>query len=214
MKKRNVLFFAVIALIAIFAVSCQSKPAVTDGTAAPANDPNYNYRVTGNFAGWTQTFDAQYTMENVSKADPRIAPIHAALADALYVYLYEYNPGAFDPAGWTVDGYPGNPDDRTGKGTWDGNLAIKVIRLVADATEESGWFFDMWVPSTEAGAVRNLTPDTLIVGANVLDEVRDDVQDGLGSVNSNPTLLKGAVPYYFVFAVMGDRARAVGAIVK
>jgi len=96
----------------------------------------------------------------------------------------------------------------------DGVFAVKFIRLNPDSAEPSGWIYDMWIPSTEAGGVKNLSPDTLFVPKDRSDEERDAAGDGLGSCNDNPVLLKGAVPYYIVFAVFKDKSRGVGAVVK
>jgi len=210
MKKRQVLFIAIIAIIALFAVGCANiqKGIPTGWNPAPAaSDAKYNYRITGQFAGWTQTYDAKYMMENVSKDDRRLAPLGAALDDALYVYLKEYTPDTEEPAGWSVEFSGMNI-------SLDGNFAVKVIRLIEDATDDSGWFFDMWIPSREAGGVINLSPSTLYTPPARVPEVATAAGDGLGGNDDNPVLLKGAVPYYIVFAVLEGGRRAMGAIVK
>ncbi|MCL2244745.1 MAG: hypothetical protein FWC03_09835 [Treponema sp.] len=217
MKKTQMLFVAAIIAISIIAIGCAGQPAASSSTAAPAaaaaapagpaNDPNYNYRITGNFAGWGNSYEAEWMMENVSKDDPRIAPIRDALADAMYVYLKEYTPDVSNPAGWDVTYSGANI-------SLDGNFAVKFIRLVADASEESGWFHDMWVPSTEAGGIKNLSPDTVFTPMARSDEEAEAAGDGLGSNNGNPVLIGGVNTYYVVFAVMNDRSRAMGAVVK
>ena len=205
--RKKWMIIGVIVMLAVIAAGCASTSGTAATTRAVAeNDPNFNYRVTGQFAGWGQTFEAQYMMENVAKDDPRIAPIHAALADANYVYLYEYTPDTANPAGWTTD-FPGAGI------SVDGNFCVKIIRLIADSTEASGWFFDMWIPSTEAGGVSNLSPNTFFTPMARTDEEADAAGDGLGSNNGNPVLLKAGT-YYIVFAVMNDRSRAMGAVAK
>jgi len=177
------------------------------GCDKATEDPNYGYRTTGHFADWGSNFEQRFMMENVSKSDARIKDIKGALKDAQYVYLWEYNSAAVAPAGWTVD-YPGAGISQ------DGRFAVKFIRLGKDDFESSGYAFDMWIPSTEAGGVRNLSPDTLFVPMDRSDEAANAAGDGLGSNNGNPVLLKGAQTYYIVFAVLKDRSRAVGAVVK
>jgi len=191
---------AVIAIVMLGLAACDSK-------AVP--DPAHNYRVTGHFADWGSNFDSNFMMTNVSKSDARIKAIKGALKDAEYVYIYEYTPNLSKSAGWNVE-YSG----ATPPISLDGVYAVKIIRLNPDSLEPSGWAYDMWVPSTEAGGVKNLSPDTMFVPKDRSDEERDAAKDGLGSCNDNPVLLKGAVPYYIVFAVFKDKSRGIGAVVK
>jgi len=146
-------------------------------------------------------------MTPVSKSDARIKPIKSALSNAQYIYIYEYTPSQYSQADWNVtyDG-PGISQN--------GILAVKFIRFLKDPSEPSGWLFDMWMPSTEAGGLKNLSPDTLFTPKNRSDEERDAAKDGYGSNNDNPVLLKGSVPYYVVFAVFKDKSRGMGAVVK
>jgi hypothetical protein len=146
-------------------------------------------------------------MTNVSKSDARLKDIKGALKDALYVYIYEYTPNMSRAAGWNVEYSGANI-------SLDGVFAVKFIRLNKDSFESSGWAFDMWMPSTEAGGIKNMAPDTLFVPKDRSNEERDAAGDGLGSYNDNPVLLKGAVPYYIVFAVFKDKSRGMGAVVK
>ena len=203
-QKMKIFCVMVIMLVMGFTLTgCAGTPTSASRSARPASDPNYTYRVTGDFAGWTSFYEDDYMMENVAANDPRINSI-GALSNALYIYLYEYTPDTANPAGWTVD-YPGF--------SIDGNFAVKIIRLVSSDYEPEGWEFDIWIPSTEAGGVTNLTPDTLITPANRSDEARDAARDGLGSYNDNPAL-RSPGTYYIVFAVMNDRTRAIGAVLK
>jgi len=188
----------VVAVIAFGFAACSSKAV---------EDPAHNYRVTGHFADWGSNYASEFMMTNVSKSDSRIKAIKGALKDAEYVYLYEYTPNMSKAAGWNVE-YPG------ANISLDGVYAVKFIRLNPDSSEASGWAFDMWMPSTEAGGIKNLSPDTLFVPKDRSNEERDAAGDGLGSYNDNPVLLKGAVPYYIVFAVFKDKSRGMGAVVK
>ena len=188
-------FLVLVAIIAFGIISCGGK-------AVP--DPTYNYRVTGNFAGWGSNFEQRYMMENVARGDPKIKPLSGALRNAEHIYLYEYTPAG--NAGWNVT-YPGAGINV------DGDFAVKFIRLSVDTSDPSGWGFDMWMPSAEAGGFSNLSPDTLFVPMNRTDEARDEAGDGLGSNNDNPVLLRPGT-YYIVFAVMKDRTRAMGAVLK
>ena len=190
--------FAVIAIIALGLAACDSKAV---------EDPAHNYRVTGHFADWGSNYAGGFMMTPVSKSDARIKAIKGALKDAQYIYLYEYTPNMSRAAGWNVE-YPG------ANVKLDGVFAVKIIRLNPDALESSGWAFDMWVPSTEAGGVKNLSPDTIFVPKDRSNEERDAAGDGLGSYNDNPVLLKGPVTYYVVFAVFKDKSRGIGAVVK
>jgi hypothetical protein len=190
--------FAVIAVIALGLTSCGGKPVP---------DPAHNYRVTGHFADWGSNYEAKFMMTNVSKSDAKVKAIKGALKDAQYIYVYEYTPNLAQSAGWNVD-FPGAGI------SLDGVYAAKIIRLNPDPSESSGWAFDMWIPSAEAGGVKNLSPDTLYVPKDRSNEERDAAGDGLGSYNDNPVLLKGAVPYYIVFAVFKDKSRGMGAVVK
>jgi hypothetical protein len=192
--------FAVIAIIALGLIACDSKAV---------EDPDHNYRVTGHFADWGSNYAKEFMMECVSKSDARIKDIKGALKDAQYVYLYEYTPNLSKAAGWNVEYSGANIKV-------DGVYAVKFIRLNRDSSEASGWVYDMWIPSKESSglAFTNLSPDTLFVPKNRSDEERDAAGDGLGSSNDNPVLLKGAVPYYVVFAVFKDKSRGMGAVLK
>jgi len=189
--------FMVIAVIAVCVIGCDKA----------VEDPTYNYRTTGHFADWGSTYDANFMMTNVSRSDARIKDLKAALKDAQYIYLWEYDTTRVAPAGWTVD-YSGAGISQ------DGRFAVKIIRLARDSYEASGWGFDMWMPSTEAGSLKNLSPDTMYTPMDRSDEAADAAGDGLGSNNGNPVLLKGAQTYYVVFAVFKDRSRGIGAAVK
>jgi hypothetical protein len=199
MNKFGTIFLTVLFVIstAVFFISCDK--------ATP--DPNFNYRVTGHFAGWGSHFESQFMMENVARSDARIRPLRSALRGAQHIYLWEYTPNTANAAGWSVV-YPGVNINL------DGMYAVKFIRLAPDDFEVSGWMFDMWIPSAEAGGITNLSPDTLFTPMNRSDEARDAAGDGLGSNNDNPVLLGGPVSYYIVFAVMRDRSRAMGAVLK
>jgi len=162
-------------------------------------DPNYNYRVTGHFANWDSNYEQRFMMTSIAITDERIKDIRGALTDAMYIYLWEYNAASVNPAGWTVN--------YSGAGiNLDGRFAVKIIRLMKNGD------FDMWMPSAEAGGMRNLSPDTLYVPMNRSDAARDAARDGLGSNNDNPVLLNGAQTYYIVFAVFRDGSRGLGAV--
>ena len=190
-------FILIAAVVAVSLVGCDKA----------VEDPTYNYRTTGHFADWGSLYDGNFMMTNVARSDARIRALRNALRDAEYIYLYEYNPSQVSPAGWTVD-YPG------ANISVDGRYAVKFIRLARDSFEPSGWGFDMWIPSTEAGGIRNLSPDTLFVPRDRSDEAAAAAGDGLGSNNGNPVLLGNASAYYVVFAVFKDRSRGMGAVVK
>jgi len=197
--------FGITALIVLMIIGIAALFAACD--TKPVPHPNFNYRTTGHFADWGYNFDARFIMENIASTDKRIAPIKNALKNAAHIYLWEYNTAAISNAGWTVD--------YSGPGiSADGKFAVKFIRLKVDTTEPSGWFFDMWIPSTEAGGITNLTENTLYVPMARSDEAAAAANDGRGSENSNPVLLGGNGTYYIVFAVMKDNSRAMGAIKK
>jgi hypothetical protein len=189
--------FLIIAVSAVCVIGCDKA----------VEDPDYNYRTTGAFADWGSNYDAAFMMTNVSRSDARIKDLKAALKDAQYIYLYEYDTTRVPAAGWTVD-YPGAGI------SVDGRFAVKLIRLIKDSYDPSGWGFDMWMPSTEAGSLKALSPDTLFTPMDRSDEAAAAANDGLGSNNGNPVLLKGAQTYYVVFAVFKDRSRGIGAVVK
>ncbi|MDR2701002.1 MAG: hypothetical protein LBB72_01060 [Spirochaetaceae bacterium] len=199
MNTRNIARGAAIAVIAVIALAACGGKAV--------EDPDHNYRVTGHFADWGSNYASEFMMTCVSKSDARIKAIKNELKDAVYIYVYEYTPDMSKAAGWNVE-YPG------ANIKLDGVFTVKFIRLNPDPSEQSGWAFDMWMPSTESGGVKNLSPDTLYVPMDRSNEERDAAGDGLGSYNDNPVLLKGAVPYYIVFAVFKDKTRGMGAVIK
>ena len=201
MRKMNVptpvFWILLLVTIAVIFTGC--------GKATP--DPNYNYRVTGHFADWGSNYEEKFMMTNVAKSDARIKEIKSELKDAQYIYLYEYTPNKDAPAGWNVT--------YSGKGiSLDGIYAIKFIRLEKDASEPSGWAYEAWMPSTEVSSFRGLSPDTIFVPMDRSNEMRDAAGDGLGSVNDNPVLLKGSVPYYVVLVIFKDGSRGIGAVVK
>jgi uncharacterized lipoprotein NlpE involved in copper resistance len=195
MKKLG--FILVAAVIAFCLIGCDKAK----------EDPSFKYRTTGHFAGWGSNYEQNFMMTNVSKSDARIKDIKSALKDAMYIYIYEYTPDRSSLAGWNVE-YSGASI------SLDGIYAVKIIRLAQDSGEQSGWAYDMWIPSTEAGGVKNLSPDTMFVPKDRSNEDRDAAGDGLGSYNDNPVLLKGAQTYYIVFAVFKDKSRGMGAVVK
>jgi len=199
MKKSNIAVLSVLLLVVFAAVFTACEKA--------APDPNFNYRVTGHFANWGSNYDEKFMMTPVAKSDPKLKPIKSELKDAQYIYIYEYTPNQNSLAGWNVS-YAGPGINM------DGIFAVKFIRLSKDPSEPSGWMFDMWMPSAEAGGLKNLSPDTLFTPKNRSDEERDAAKDGYGSNNDNPVLLKGSVPYYVVFAVFKDKSRGMGAVVK
>ena len=197
MKKTIIAVLLLIAFAAIF-TGCSAKA-----------DPNFNYRVTGHFAGWGSNYEEKYMMTPVSISDKRIAPLKDALKGAQYIYIYEHSEiDRANPTGEAVryEGYGVSLDLI---------YAIKFIRLVKDSSEPSGWAHDAWMPSTEVTGFRSsLSPDTIIVGMDRSDEAAAAAGDGLGSVNGNPLLLKGARPYYIVLAIFKDKSRGIGAVVK
>jgi len=199
MKKSNIAVLSVFLLV-VFAVVFTACEKATP-------DPNFNYRVTGHFANWGSNYEEKFMMTPVAKSDARLKPIKSELKDAQYIYIYEYTPNQSSLAGWNVS-YAGPGINL------DGIFAVKFIRLSKDPSEPSGWMFDMWMPSAEAGGLKNLSPDTLFTPKNRSDEERDAAKDGYGSNNDNPVLLKGPVPYYVVFAVFKDKSRGMGAVVK
>jgi hypothetical protein len=202
MKTRKIALFAALAVIAVITLGLTAC-----GGGKVVEDPDHKYRITGHFADWGSNYEGEFMMTCVSKSDARIKAVKGALKDAQYIYLYEYTPDMSKAAGWKME-YPG------ANVSLDGVFAAKVIRLNPDSYESSGWAFDMWIPSTEAGGVKNLSPDTMFVPKDRSNEERDAAGDGLGSYNDNPALLKGAVPYYIVFAVFKDKSRGMGAVLK
>jgi hypothetical protein len=190
----SVLFL--IAFAVIFTACDSAKP-----------DPEHNYRVTGAFADWGSNYETRFMMMPVAKSDARISAIKSELKNAQYVYIYEYTPNASSPAGWNVE-YTG-ANVRV-----DGIYAVKLIRLNPEPSEPSGWMYDMWMPSTEAGGLKNLSPATMYMPLDRSPETAEAAGDGLGNFNDNPVVLKGAVPYYIVFAVFKDKTRGMGAVLK
>jgi hypothetical protein len=201
MNTRSIARSVAITLIAVIALGL----AACGGKAV--EDPAHKYRVTGHFASWGSNYADEFMMTSVSSSDARVKAVKDALKDAQYVYVYEYTPDMSKTAGWNVEYSGANIK-------LDGVFAVKFIRLNPDKSESSGWAFDMWIPSTEGGGIKNLSPDTLFVPKDRSNEERDAAGDGLGSYNDNPVLLKGAVPYYIVFAVFKDKSRGMGAVVK
>ena len=199
MKKTIIAVFTVVLLIAF--------AAIFTGCGKATPDPNYNYRVTGQFADWGSNYEEKYIMTPVAKSDARIKPMKSELKNAKYIYLYEYTLDRNNPAGWTVE-YPG-----VGIRV-DGIAAVKFNRLQKSSSEPSGWELDVWMPSTEAGNFRGLTPDVMYVPLDRSNEQRDAAGDGLGSVNDNPVLLKGSGTYYVVLVIFNDNSRGIGAVVK
>ena len=196
MKKSIIAVLSVLLLVTLAAVftSCGVKA-----------DPRYNYRVTGAFADWGPHYEAKFMMTQVAASDKRLAPIKSELKNAQYIYVYEYTPDRDNPAGWYIE--------YTGAGIRvDGIQGIKFIRLSANPSEPSGWAHDAWMPSTEMRGFRSITPDTIYVAPDRTDEARDAAGDGLGSVNDNPALLKGARPYLVVLAIYKDGSKGIGAV--
>jgi len=166
MKKINIIVIAVclLAVCAVTFTACRKA----------RQDPDYNYRVTGHFANWTSNYEEKFMMTPVAKCDARLKPIKPMLTDAQYIYLYEYTPNKNNAANWNVI--------YSGKGiNVDGIYALKFIRLEKDSSDSSGWTFNMWMPSAEAGGLKNLSPDTLFTPMNRSDEERDGAKDGLAA---------------------------------
>jgi hypothetical protein len=208
MKTRKIALFAALAVIAVIAaVAVIALGLAERGGGEALEDPDHNYRITGQFAKWGSNYADDYMMTCVSKSDERIKAVRKALKDAQYVYLYEHTPDMSNAAGWKIT-YPG------ANISVDGIFAVKIIRLNHDSRESSGWKFGLRIPSEEAGGLRNLSPDTMFLPKDRSNEERDAAGDGLGGYNDYPALLKGAVPYYIVFAVFKDKSRGMGAVLK
>jgi len=199
--------YIMLLLLVSVGIMAQAQQSAFQGTWNAEYDPNYNYRVTGQFATWGSNYEEKFMMTPVDKSDARLNPIKSQLNDAQYIYIYEYKPSQYSNAEWSVK-YSGP------KININGIYAIKIIRLEKDPTEPSGWMFDMWIPSAEAGGLKNLSPDTLFTPKNRSDIERDAAKDGYGSNNDNPVLLKGPVSYYVVFAIFKDKSRGMGAVIK
>ena len=147
---------------------------------AEFDDEEHAHPEEGDAAG-----DEDFKMEAVAINDERIASLKKELKDATFIYVKEITLSAED-AGWTmtykIDGV---------EHTYNGNLAVKVIKTDATDTENIPVW---WAQSPESGRVNNLTPETLYVSP--FDNANDD---GEGDWNANPCAL-AAGTYYMVFA--------------
>lgn len=166
-----------------------------------AVEPEYDYYVTGNFAGWDETFgDPEYHFQMTHIDDPNISTLRDQLISADNIYTVDIQIPD-ESAGWdfsyTIDG---------SEVVFDGNLTIKFAKtetIYGDAIPM--W----WAPSPESGQVYNLTPETLFMPSYV-DSNSDDYIEGLGDWNSNPVVYEPGI-YRIVLSEI-DGSLYLGAI--
>ena len=173
MKKLLTLVFALVAVLGL--VSC-GKAAV---------NPDKDYYAVGQFQGWTVKEEAK--MEAVASVKG------LKIKNAKYIYAKDCEFSA-DAAGWS---------ETIGEVTYDGNLAVKVVRTAAGDAES----VDFWAQNKESGKVTNLTESTLFIGAY------QEEDEGQGSWASN-VFVKEAGTYTIVFVEFADGSLGMGAVKK
>jgi len=158
-------------------------------------DPDHNYFVTGNFAGWGDaptTFEEdgttlKYLLEPIGIGDERIDTVANQLINPAFLYLKEILLPS-TAAGWNVKYV------RTSGGTeetFDGNLTVKILQVDVDAEVPVP---NYWAQNPESGVVNNLTPSTLYIPPFF----EEAPYEGAGDWNGNPVALTHG-RYYLVF---------------
>lgn len=163
--------------------------------------PEYDYYVTGNFAGWHETFgDPDYHFQMTHIDDPDISSLRDQLINADNIYTVDVQIPE-ETAGWdfsyTIDG---------SEVVFDGNLTIKFAKtetIYGDAIPI--W----WAPSPESGQVYNLTPETLFM-PNYVGPNSEDYIEGLGDWHHHPLVYEPGI-YRIVLSEI-DGSLYLGAI--
>ena len=201
--------FVTLFVVAILAVSCVCALAACNNE--PLAHEGYEYTITGQFNGWGLNFDetdstkldAKYTMEAITVSDSRVKSIKKELKNVKYLYIIE-NTFVNEGAGWDIK-------YATSEGaevqTWDGNMAIKVLRAKFNAAA-SDWTND-WLPDAGGTTFRSLTPSTLYMPPHS----EAPLWENSGAWNDNPVVMKAGT-YYVVFAAFNDGTFGLGAIAK
>jgi hypothetical protein len=189
MKRRKDMkkFIPLVLLLSAALASC--------GTPAILADADYDYFVTGQFAGWGDAPTAleedgetlKYIMEAISVADARVASVKGQFRNPEFLYVKEIVLPA-TAAGWDVK------YTRTSGGTeesFDGNLTVKVQQVDKDAEVPVP---NYWAQNPESGIVNNLTPNTLYIPPFF----EEAPYAGSGDWNGNPVALTAGT-YHLVF---------------
>lgn len=172
----------VFALVAVLGLASCGKAAV---------NPDKDYYAVGAFNGWG---------DSVGKAEAKMEAVASVkglkIKNAKYIYAVDCTFSA-DPAGWS---------ETIGEVEYDGNLAIKVVRTAAGDPES----IDFWAQNKESGEVKNLSPETLVLGKY---RETDTEEDGLGTWGSN-AFVKEAGTFTIVFVEFADGSLGMGAVKK
>lgn len=190
MKKVSILAFVLAVVLSL------TMLAGCGGNDILAN-PDKEYFVTGQFAGWGDAFGkAEYKMTATSLNDEALTSVKSSLKGAKYLYIIKGVVIADSGAGWEAD-YVVNGEVAKA----DGNQSLKFLQGAV-----GGEAPDWWGQSPESGEFKNLTPDTLwIPGYTETPEVGPDW-------NGNMVILKAGT-YTIVLAVFGDY-KAAGVIAE
>lgn len=183
MKKILTFLFALVAVLGL--ASC--------GKAV--ENPEKDYYVVGQFNGWGDSIGKpEFKMSAVAANDKAVKNLK--IKDAKYVYALEVVFPAED-AGWNVS--------ISGGDTFNGNLAVKVVRTEKDDPES----INFWAENKESGEVKNLSPETLFVPAYR----EQDEADGKGTWADNGCV-REAGTYTIVFVEFEDGSLGMGAVKK
>ncbi|NMA04829.1 MAG: hypothetical protein GX931_00470 [Acholeplasmataceae bacterium] len=182
MRKLKVLLIMVLGLFVLAA--CQKDEILENA--------DKDYYVAGTITSWGDNYH-EFKMEAIKLSDERVKSVKSQLKGVKSLYILEIVLPE-EAAGWentfTIDG---------AEVTYDGSLAVKVIRTAKDDKDA----VDFWAQNKESGEITNLTPDTLFMPKYV-----EENPDGDGTWADNP-FAKEAGTYYLVFAEKGAGLEAV-----
>ena len=202
---------ATILLVAMLAVACIGVLAACNND--PLENPDYSYVITGAFNGWkvntdaddATKLDAKYQMEAIAKSDARVKSIKKELKNVKYLYIVE-NEFVNEGAGWDIK-------YATSEGaevqTWDGNMAVKVIKTAYEGIGDTAAWSAAWLPDAGGTTFRSLTPSTLYMPPHS----EAALWENSGAWNDNPVVMEAGT-YYIVFAEFTDGTFGLGAIAK
>ena len=165
------------------------------GTPAILADADYDYFVTGQFAGWGDAPIAleedgetlKYLLEAISVADDRVASVKSQFSNPEFLYVKEIVLPE-TAAGWT------ETYTRTDGGSseiFDGNLSVKILQVDKDAEIPVPNYY---AQNPESGIVNNLTPEILYIPPFF----EEAPWAGSGNWNGNPVALEAGT-YTLVF---------------
>jgi ABC-type oligopeptide transport system substrate-binding subunit len=192
-----------------------TEEVTTDGTTTEeetseeetTGEVEYDYYVTGNFAGWADAFGKpEYMFQEIDVNNDVISELSQVSQVVIDQATEIYSIDIVVPhtaAGWDVT-YKIDGEEVV----FDGNLTLKFARIqMIEGEAIPAW----WGPSPESGEIRNLTPDSLFMPEYINPASSEfDPNAGTGDWNSNPVVFEPGE--YTVVLAFTEGQRWIGAV--